>query len=173
MKSSKSLKPPLLLTISCTPYVFSIDVETTSYTYLMKTWRAIVVIPSQSFKHTITLRIPVKTDWLCYLGCRQAEETVVSRGFTLVVVTNYIRQLERKLVQIILEGLPPQSLTSKPLNKHLGGETHAVIQVSMATFEMWFWWPCTCAPDRQWANQGQLACRVSYAIVSNTKINLL
>ena len=120
MKSSKSLKPPLLLTISCIPYCFFYRcIETTFYTYLMKTWRAIVVIPSQSFKHTITLRIPVKTDWLCYLGCRQAEETVVSRGFTLVVVTNYIRQLERKLVQIILEGLPPQSLTSKPLNKHL------------------------------------------------------
>jgi len=66
MKSSKSLKPPLLLTISCIPYVFSIDVETTSYTYLMKTWRAIVVIPSPSFKHTITLRIHSK-NWLVVL----------------------------------------------------------------------------------------------------------
>jgi len=35
-----------------------------------------------------------------YPGCRQTEETVVLRG---LLWDNYIRQLERKLVEIILQ----------------------------------------------------------------------
>jgi len=48
---------------------------------------------------------------ISYLGCRQAEGTVVLR-FTLLLETNCIRQLEKKLAQIIFEGLQPQSLIS-------------------------------------------------------------
>jgi len=43
-----------------------------------------------------------------YPGCRQPEETVVLGGLE----TNCLKQLERKLVQIILQELQPQSCRS-------------------------------------------------------------
>jgi len=68
------------------------------------------LFPRKDSRHvncsTHTCLWPVLTTMSGYPGCRQPEETVLLGGLTLGLETNCIKQLQRKLVQIILQELP-------------------------------------------------------------------